>query len=85
MTGQSLTAPGCYSITFRVGRKYRCTVGYPATQETDGIGALSVSWSPYPPRRRLTRTERRDWQRGLEALAVEISRHDGTPFLVFEI
>jgi hypothetical protein len=85
MSGQPLHLSGSYSITFRVGRKFWCTVTYPATEEADGIGALSVSWSPHAPRRILTRAERRDWRRGLEAMAAEISRQDGVPFEVAEV
>ena len=79
------TTAGNFSITFRVGRKFRCTVTYPASGAPDGIGALAVSWLPHAPRRNLTRAERRDWRKGIEALTAEISRYDGVPFVVAEV
>jgi hypothetical protein len=80
---QRTTLTGEFSTTFRVGRKYWCTATYPGSTE-DGIGGLSMSWSPRPPRR-LTRAEKRDWRRGIQALTDEIAAHDGIPFVVVEI
>lgn len=75
---------GSFSNTFRVGRKFWCTVSFPAEGDADGIGTLAMSWSPHPPRR-LTRAERREWQQGIKALTDEIARHEGVPFVVIEV
>jgi len=64
---------GNFSTTFRVGRKYWCTVTYPATDDADGIGALAMQWSPRPPRR-LTNSEFRDYRRGRDAMLAEAAR-----------
>lgn len=75
---------GSFSNTFRVGRKFWCTVSYPADADADGIGTLAMSWSPHQPRR-LTAAERRDWRQGVQALMDEVARHDGVPFIVVEV
>jgi hypothetical protein len=73
-----------FSTTFRVGRKYLCTVSYPVDADDDGISTLSMTWSPRTPYR-LTSAERRDWRRGIQMLTDEIARRDGVPFVVVEV
>ena len=70
------------SSTFRVGRRYRCTIVLPLL--LSGLTQLATKWEPAPPSR-LTKSELRDYRRGRDALLAEAARVLGGAVFVAEV
>ena len=72
------------STTFRVGRRYRCSIVLPLAGVKAGLLQIETSWQPDIPRR-LSKAELRDYRRGRDALLAEAAKHIGGPVAVVEI
>ena len=70
------------SSTFRVGRRYRCTIVLPLGRGT--AAQMAATWEPELPRR-LTNSELRDYRRGRDAMLAEAARLLGGPVAVVEV
>jgi len=68
------------STTFRVGKRYRCSISLPLR----GTVRLEARWEPRRPTR-LTEDELLDYRRGRDALLVEAARLLGGLILVAEV
>jgi hypothetical protein len=72
------------STTFRVGRRYRCSIALPLASIEQGAAVIETRWEPDVPYR-LTKAELRDYRRGRDALLAEVARHIGGPVAVAEL
>ena len=72
------------STTFRVGRRYWCSIVLPLAMLKSGSLKIETSWEPDTPRR-LTKAEMRDYRRGRDALLAEVAQHIGGGIAVVEI
>lgn len=71
------------SVTFKVGKKYRCTVTMP--QPRLGQVCQSVfEWEPDVPRR-LTKKELREYRSNRDAAFAELAERTGLRTLVVEL
>ena len=75
---------GDFTIAFRVGRRYRCTMRLPISDLGEPVGIIGVSWSPRTPKR-LSKAELRDYRRGRDALLAEAAEHLGGAVAVVEL
>jgi hypothetical protein len=66
------------STTFRVGRRYRCTMSMDASG-----GALKCAWEPKTPKR-LSRQEMADYRRGRNMMIAEFARLTNQRVLIVE-
>jgi hypothetical protein len=71
------------SVTFPVGRKYRCTVTIPPLRHGE-LRSTVFEWVPSVPPR-LTKQELRDYRRGRDAAFAELARRTGDRMLLVEI
>lgn len=81
MTGQP---PPAVTSTFRVGKRYTCTVTAPVPVP-GRVTMLTVEWEPDLPKRRLNKAEARDYRRGRDAVVAELARLAGGGALVLEV
>jgi hypothetical protein len=72
------------STTFRVGRRYRCSIVLPLAMLKAGSLQLVTRWEPDIPRR-LNKAELRDYRQGRDALLAEAARHIGGNVAVVEV
>ena len=75
--------PEGFSITFRVGSRYQCTMRLPVSDLGEPVGIIGVSWSPCTPRQ-LSKAEMRDYRSGRDALPAK-ARHIGGNVAVVEV
>jgi hypothetical protein len=75
---------GTLSTTFRVGRRYRCSIALPLASIEQGSAVIETRWEPDVPRR-LTKAELRDYRRGRDALMTEAARVLGGAVAVVEV
>jgi hypothetical protein len=68
------------TTTFRVGRRYRCSLRYPSPE----CGGLIAEWEPSFPTRRLTKAELADYRQGRDTFFAEIARMIGGNVLIIE-
>lgn len=71
------------SATFRVGRKYRCTVTIPPPRSGEARSAV-FEWEPQVPLR-LTKAELGEYRRGRDAAFAELAAQAGLNLLLVEI
>jgi hypothetical protein len=71
------------SVTFPVGRKYRCTVTIPPPRQGE-LRPVAFEWEPDVPRR-LTKKELRDYRRGRDAAFATLAEQTGLRTLLVEI
>jgi hypothetical protein len=72
------------STTFRVGRRYRCTITLPLALLKAGVAQMGCSWDPCFPKH-LRKAEMRDYRRGRDALLAEAAKHIGGSVAVIEV
>ncbi len=75
---------GQLSVTFKVGKRYRCSIALPVDSLTSGTAQIQIRWEPEPPTR-LTKSELRDYRRGRDTLLAEAARLLGGTVLVAEL
>lgn len=71
------------TTTFRVGRRYRCTMTIPRPEPGSAL-AMACAWEPSPPKR-LNEREMRDYRRGRNAALSEAARLIGANVLCVEV
>jgi hypothetical protein len=69
--------------TFRVGRRYRCTLTIPHIERGEAL-AMQTEWSPGIPKR-LSKREIQDYRRGRDAALAEVARLIGGNVLCVEV
>jgi hypothetical protein len=82
MTGHA--PPPEVTSTFRVGKRYTCTVTAPVPVPGRPL-MLTVEWEPHVPTRRLSKAEARDYRRGRDTVVAELARLAGGSVLVLEV
>jgi hypothetical protein len=70
--------------TFRVGKRYRCSITLPLAAASAGLLAIEASWEPAVPSR-LTNDELRDYRRGRDMLLAEAANQIGGSVAVVEL
>lgn len=69
--------------TFRVGKRYRCTVSIPRPEQGSTL-SMVCGWAPSTPKR-LNDREMRDYRRGRDAALSEVARLIGGNVMCIEL
>jgi hypothetical protein len=77
-----MTESPTISTTFRVGKKFRCTITVPVSRTS---AVLKAEWEPDVPNRRLNKVELSDYRRGRDALISELAQQLGGNIVLAEI
>lgn len=76
-------ADALVTATFRVGRRYRCTMTIPRPEEGTAL-SMACEWEPSTPKR-LNDREMRDYRRGRDAALSEVARLMGGNVMCIEL